>query len=115
MMATMNCGEPVDLQQIAGQEHVKRALEVAAAGGHLILLIGSPDADTTLLARALRDLLPPPGPAEVAAMTAIRAATGLSQNTGEDRARPPCRAPLPPGTVNVLFGGRTRHQIENSE
>ncbi len=108
MRTTMACGEPVDLQQIAGQEHVKRALEVAAAGGHHILLIGSPDAETTLLARALRDLLPPLGPAEVAAVTAIRAATGLPAEAEADPARPPCRAPLPPGTATVLFGGRTR-------
>lgn len=108
MRTIMACGEPVDLQQIVGQEHVRRALEVAAAGGHHVLLIGSPDADTTLLARALRDLLPPPGPTDIAAITAIRAAIGLSPNTGEDRARPPCRAPLPPGTATVLFGGRTR-------
>ena len=107
-MKTMACGEPIDLQQIVGQEHVRRALEVAAAGQHHILLIGSPDADAPALARALLGLLPPLEPVEVAEVSAIRAATGLSPNTGEDRAHPPCRAPLPPGTATVLFGGRTR-------
>ncbi|NTU81585.1 MAG: ATP-binding protein [Chloroflexales bacterium] len=49
----------VDLQNIKGQEHVKRALEVAAAGGHHVFLVGAPGAGKTLLARALPGLLPP--------------------------------------------------------
>jgi magnesium chelatase family protein len=43
MTTTMPCGAPVDLQDIKGQEHVKRGLEVAAAGGHHVLLIGAPE------------------------------------------------------------------------
>ena len=39
MTTTMPCGAPVDLQHLKGQEHVKRALEVAAAGGHHLLLM----------------------------------------------------------------------------
>ena len=48
-----------DFQEIKGQEHVKRALEVAAAGGHNVMMIGSPGAGKTLLARALPAILPP--------------------------------------------------------
>jgi predicted ATPase with chaperone activity len=52
---------PVDFRDIKGQEHVKRALEVAAAGGHNLLMCGPPGAGKTLMARAVSSILPPMG------------------------------------------------------
>jgi magnesium chelatase family protein len=49
---------PTDFAEVKGQEHVKRALEVAAAGGHNVLMVGSPGGGKTLMARAMPGILP---------------------------------------------------------
>lgn len=61
----------VDLSEVRGQETAKRALEVAAAGGHHLLLLGSPGSGKTMLARRLPSLLPPLTLAEAAAVTKV--------------------------------------------
>ncbi|MEA2572947.1 MAG: magnesium chelatase family protein, partial [Chloroflexia bacterium] len=67
----------VDMSHIKGQEHVKRALEVAAAGGHNVLLSGSPGAGKTLLARCVPTILPSLSPDEMLEVTKIYSVAGM--------------------------------------
>src|SRR5690606_14994826 len=83
----------VDFADVRGQEHVKRALEVAAAGGHNALLVGPPGAGKTMLARRLPTILPPLTPDEALETTKIHSVGGrLSNGTGLVATRP-FRAP----------------------
>ena len=66
-----------DLAYIKGQEHVKRALEVAAAGGHNVIMIGPPGSGKTLLARSLPSILPPMTTEEALEVTKIYSISGL--------------------------------------
>ncbi|MFA5309004.1 MAG: YifB family Mg chelatase-like AAA ATPase [Dehalococcoidales bacterium] len=66
-----------DLADIKGQEHVKRALEVAAAGGHNMIMCGPPGSGKTLLARALPSILPPMTNGEALEVTKIYSVSGL--------------------------------------
>jgi len=66
-----------DLADIKGQEHVKRALEVAAAGGHNIIMCGPPGSGKTLLARSLPSVLPPMTTEEALEVTKIYSVSGL--------------------------------------
>ena len=68
---------PTDLAYIKGQEHVKRALEVAAAGGHNVVMMGPPGSGKTLLARSLPSLLPPMTSQEAIEVTKIYSVSGL--------------------------------------
>ncbi len=67
----------IDFSHIKGQEHVKRAMEVAAAGGHNIVMFGPPGSGKTLLARSLPGILPPMTNEEALEVTRIYSASGL--------------------------------------
>ncbi|MBI2847792.1 MAG: YifB family Mg chelatase-like AAA ATPase [Chloroflexi bacterium] len=78
-----------DLAYIKGQEHVKRAMEVAAAGGHNIVMMGPPGSGKTLLARSLPSILPPMSNEEALEVTKIYSVSGLlPSDTAMMRQRP---------------------------
>ena len=94
-----------DLQEVRGQEHAKRALEVAAAGGHNLLFSGSPGAGKTLLARCLPGILPPLSPDEALEVTQIYSVAGLLPADEPLVRRRPFRSPHHTVSHAGLVGG----------
>jgi magnesium chelatase family protein len=97
--------EGVDFCHVKGQEHVKRALEVAAAGGHNVLMTGPPGAGKTLLARALPSILPSLTPAEALEVTKIYSVSGLLPSDKPLMTQRPFRAPHHTISHAGLVGG----------
>ena len=94
-----------ELADVRGQPLARWALEVAAAGGHHLLMVGSPGAGKTMLASRLVGLLPDLGPAEALTTTRIHSCAGLrSPGAGLIR-RPPFRAPHHGASAVALIGG----------
>lgn len=93
----------VDLRDIRGQEAGKRALEIAASGGHNLALWGPPGTGKTLLARALSGLLPPLSFDEMLEVTGIHSVAGTLR--GDVVTHPPLRAPHHTSSYVSLIGG----------
>ena len=93
-----------DLVQVKGQETAKRALEIAAAGGHNMVMIGPPGAGKSLLASCLPGILPPLSPAEALEVSMVQSVAGLLEDGRISRARP-FRAPHHSASMAALTGG----------
>lgn len=97
-----------DFSQIRGQEQAKRALEIAAAGGHNILLKGPPGAGKTMLARAFPSILPPLSFEEAIEVTKIFSVAGLLESGKALVSKRPFRSPHHTAShVGLIGGGNT--------
>ena len=97
-------GRGPDLAQVKGQETAKRALEIAAAGAHNLLMIGPPGAGKSLLAACLPGILPPLGPSEALEVSMIASVAGELSGGRLIRTRP-FRAPHHSASMPALVGG----------
>jgi len=95
---------PPDLRDVKGQETVKRALEVAAAGGHNMLMIGAPGSGKSMLAARLPGLLPLLEPREALEVSMIHSLAGMLEG-GRILRHPPYRDPHHSASVPALVGG----------
>lgn len=97
----------LDLRDIKGQESAKRALEIAAAGGHHLLMIGSPGAGKSMLAARLPSILPPLSPPELLEISMIASVAGEIEGGALTSTRP-FRAPHHSASMAALTGGGIR-------
>ena len=96
-----------DLRDIKGQEMAKRALEIAAAGGHNLLMVGPPGSGKTMLASRLPSILPPLAPEEILEVSMVHSLAGELMG-GQLTIQRPFRAPHHSASMAALVGGGSR-------
>jgi magnesium chelatase family protein len=95
---------PADLRDVKGQERAKRALEIAAAGRHHMIMVGTPGSGKSMLAARIPGILPPLDPAEALETSMIQSLCGLLDEGGINRARP-FREPHHTASMAAIVGG----------
>ncbi|MCB9657506.1 MAG: YifB family Mg chelatase-like AAA ATPase [Sandaracinaceae bacterium] len=97
--------EGADMADVRGQSGARRALEIAAAGTHNLLLLGPPGGGKTMLARRLVTLLPEPTPEEAMEIATVASAAGAYTGASQAAVRRPFRAPHHTASAAALIGG----------
>jgi len=95
-----------DLRDVKGQERAKRALEIAAAGRHHLMMVGTPGSGKSMLAKRLPGILPPLSPMEALETSMIHSVAGLLDEGGISRARPFIEPHHTASQAAIIGGGR---------
>lgn len=99
--------EACDMAEVKGQEKAKRALEIAAAGRHHMMMVGSPGSGKSMLSKRIPGILPPMSPVEALETSMIHSLAGVLEEGGINRTRPFQEPHHTASTAAIIGGGRT--------